>query len=327
MARERLALADDVVPPLTNAEPIRVGTSGWIYLHWRGVFYPKDLPASRWLTFLSSRMTSVEINGTFYSLTTPRACERWRAQVPAGFLFAVKGSRYITHMKKLRDVRAAMANFFASGILRLGSQLGPILWQIPPVLRFDPEVAERFLALLPRDMRAAERLARRHDQRVTGRAALTAPDGRDRRLVYAVEARHESWMSEEAARLLSRWDDALVWADTGGKHPDTAVQTSRTLAYVRLHGPRRIYEGHYSAKALDAWAVRAKQWAREGKQVAIYFDNDRGGAAALDAVRLRWALDGAAAEPRAPTRRVPASRAPRSRPKPVHFGFRRRTDG
>jgi uncharacterized protein YecE (DUF72 family) len=312
------------MPPVTEAPPIRVGTSGWIYDHWRGVFYPKDVPASRWLTFLSSRLTSVEINGTFYSLTTPRACDRWRALVPPEFLFAVKGSRYITHMKKLRDVRAAMANFFASGILRLGSQLGPILWQIPPVLRFDPVVAESFLALLPRDVRAAERLARRHDSRVTGRAALTAPDGRNRRLLYALEVRHESWMSDAALRLLSRFDDALVWADTAGLHPDTAVQTSRTLAYVRLHGEERIYEGHYSEDALARWAERARAWALEGKQVAIYFDNDRGGAAALDAVRLRAALDGAAEAPGATARRVRATLPSRPRARPDHFGFRRR---
>ena len=311
---------------MTDATPIRVGTSGWIYSHWRGVFYPKDLPASRWLTFLSSRLTSVEVNGTFYSLTTPRACDRWREQVPPDFLFAIKGSRYITHMKKLRDVRAAMANFFASGILRLGSQLGPILWQIPPSLRFEPAVAERFLALLPRDVRAAERLARRHDDRVTGRAALTAPDGRDRRLVHALEARHESWMSEAAARLLSRWDDALVWADTGGEHPETAEQTSRALAYVRLHGPLQIYEGHYSDAALASWAGRARKWALEGKQVVIYFDNDRGGAAVLDAVRLRSAIGEAVEERRRSARRAPGSSALRRRPKPAHFRFRRRRD-
>ncbi len=308
--------------PVTETRAIRIGTSGWIYSHWRGIFYPKDLPASRWLNFLSSRLSSVEINGTFYSLTTPRACDRWRAQVPPDFLFAVKGSRYITHMKKLRDVRAAMANFFASGILRLGSQLGPILWQIPPALRFDPEVAERFLALLPRDVAAAERLARRHDSRVTGRAALTAPDGRNRRLLHALEARHGSWMSQEALRLLSRREIALVWADTGGKHPETVVQTSRALAYVRLHGPDRIYEGHYSGNVLDAWARRARQWALEGKHVAIYFDNDRGGAAALDAVRLRSAVEGSAAELRG-LQRAPSAPS-RERPRPAHFGFRRR---
>lgn len=311
---------------MRDADPIRIGTSGWIYSHWRGVFYPKDLPASRWLTFLSSRLPSVEINGTFYSLTTPRACDRWRSQVPSDFVFAVKGSRYITHMKKLRDVRPALANFFASGILRLGAQLGPILWQIPPVLRFEPAVAERFLALLPRDVRSAERLARRHDARVTGRAAVTAPDGRDRKLLYAWEARHESWMSDAATRLLSRWDDALVWADTGGKHPETPAQTSRTLAYVRLHGEQRIYEGHYSADALDSWARRARAWVREGKQVAIYFDNDRGGAAALDAVRLRSALGRDGDAPRRPTRLASASAPLRARPAPAHFRFRRRGD-
>src|SRR5437773_9312726 len=150
----------------------RVGTSGWLYPHWRGDFYPRKLPQRLELPYLAERLGTVEINGTFYSLTRPETCTAWRRSVPDGFVFAVKGSRYITHMLKLRNFQRPLANFFASGILRLGAQLGPILWQLPPQLPFDRERARRFFAELPRDLRGAERWARRHDARTKGRAAL-----------------------------------------------------------------------------------------------------------------------------------------------------------
>ena len=144
------------------APPIRVGTSGWIYEHWRERFYPRGLPTKRWLSYLAERLPAVEVNGTFYSLTRPSACEAWRAAVPDGFVFALKGSRYITHMLKLRNFRAPLANFFASGILRLGAHIGPILWQLPPQLPFDRARADEFFSALPEDVRAAERRARNH---------------------------------------------------------------------------------------------------------------------------------------------------------------------
>ncbi|HEV7499144.1 MAG TPA: DUF72 domain-containing protein [Vicinamibacteria bacterium] len=306
---------------------VHVGTSGWVYPHWRGRFYPPGLPASRWLEFLAAAFSTVEVNATFYSLTTPRACDRWRAVVPPEFLFALKGSRYITHMKQLRNVDAALANFYSSGILRLGAQLGPVLWQLPPRLRFERSVAEEFFGRLPRDVRAAEKLARRHDARVAGRACLRAPDGRDAPIRYALEARHPSWMEEEAAALLRDHAIALVWADTGGEHPATGVQTTEALAYVRLHGPRKIYEGHYSTGELEAWARRACGWAQSGTPVFVYFDNDRDAAAAQDARRLA-ALVEDRADPDgldAGADRVEAFRAPRARP--AHFAFRvRRAD-
>src|SRR4029453_6921655 len=184
--------------------PIRVGTSGWNYAHWRGRFYPSALPASRWLAHLSALLPTVEVNGPFYSLTRPAACGACPAAVPDDFVFAVKGSRYITHMLKLRDFRAPLANFFASGILRLGRTLGPILWQLPPQLPFARARTDAFLSALPAGTRAAERWARRHDARTTGRAALTAPDGRELPLRHALEVRHPTWLSDEATALLAR---------------------------------------------------------------------------------------------------------------------------
>ena len=304
--------------------PIRVGTSGWNYSHWRGRFYPEGLPQRRWLSHLAALLPTVEVNGTFYSLTRPSACDAWRAAVPEGFVFAIKGSRYITHMRKLRDFRAPLANFFASGILRLGRTLGPILWQLPPQLPFDRARAEAFLAALPGDVREAERWARRHDARTTGRAALTAPDGRDLALRHAFEVRHPSWLSDEALETLARYDAALVAADTAGLHPFSLRRTSRALAYVRLHGARRLYEGAYTGDELAEWAARAREWAAEGAAVFVYFDNDRDAQAARDALRLQGLLRGATKpdEPETPEP-DPADRPLAPRAAPEHFGFRR----
>jgi uncharacterized protein YecE (DUF72 family) len=294
-----------------------VGTSGWIYGHWKGLFYPPKLASRRWLTYLAERLPSVEVNGTFYSLTRPSACQAWREAVPPGFVFALKGSRYITHMLKLANFRAPLANFFASGVLRLGRMLGPVLWQLPPQLPFRAERADAFFAALPRTVAEAERWARRHDSRTTGRAALTAPDGRDTPLLHAVEIRHESWLSDEALRLLERRSIALVAADTASRHPLSLARTSRELAYVRLHGARRLYEGRYTEDELQQWAARCREWAREGATVCVYFDNDRDAAAPKDAVRLWEILCGkmASADPvREPDTPLPP------RETPGHFG-------
>jgi uncharacterized protein YecE (DUF72 family) len=298
---------------------ILVGTSGWLYPHWRGRFYPPGLGTGRWLGYLAERLPTVEINGTFYSLTRPEACDGWRTAVPADFVFALKGSRYITHMLKLRKFRAPLANFFASGILRLGAQLGPILWQLPPQLRFDRERVEPFLAALPHDVRGAERLARRHDERTTGRSALTAPDAREAPLRHAFEVRHESWVSDEALTTLERHGAALVAADTAGRHPLPLMRTSRTHAYVRLHGARRLYEGAYTDGELALWAQRCRAWASEGAPVFVYFDNDRDAQAAHDAIRLNALLVGAPVAPRDVSADEPA---PPPRTAPAHFGMR-----
>jgi uncharacterized protein YecE (DUF72 family) len=204
--------------------------------------------------------------------------------VPEDFVFAIKGSRYITHMLKLGRFEPALANFFASGILRLGATLGPILWQLPPQLPFHEARARTFFAALPRDVAAAERWARRHDARTTGRAALTAPDGRERALRYAVEVRHPSWLTEPALALLREFDLALVAADTAGRHPFSLARTA-SFAYVRLHGATALYASRYSDAELASWAAQARDWAR-AHDVFIYFDNDAQGHAPHDAVRL-----------------------------------------
>ena len=276
---------------------VLIGTSGWQYPSWRGDFYPAGLPHARELEYLAARFATVEVNGTFYSLTRPTACAAWRQQVPEGFLFAIKGSRYITHMLKLRRFEPALANFFASGILRLGSALGPILWQLPPQLPFDRDRARAFFLALPRDVAGAERWARRHDARTTGRAALTAAGRSDAPLRHAVEVRHASWLTEEAFAVMRAFDVALVAADTAGRHPFSTQRTA-AFAYVRLHGSTVLYASRYRTAELTSWAKRIADWARGGSDVFVYFDNDARGHAPHDALRLRRAVEARLLRPR-----------------------------
>ena len=263
-----------------------VGTSGWIYPHWNGRFYPDGLPGKRQLAFLASQFSTVEVNGTFYSLARPDSFARWRAETPDDFVFAIKGSRYLTHMLKLKEPQAPLANFFAQGLLLLGKKLGPILWQLPPQFAFDAERARAFFALLPRDLDDAARLARKHDHRLDGRSVLRAPDGHGRPLRHALEIRHASWLGEEALRLMSAHGIALVTADTADHHPLSVERTSDTFAYVRLHGARELYASRYSNAELDQWAALTDRWRARGSDVYVYFDNDDKAHAPDDARRL-----------------------------------------
>jgi len=280
---------------------VRIGISGWTYPAWRGRFYPKGLAQRRELEYVAQRMRSVEINGSFYSLQRPSSYESWRAQTPDGFMFAVKGGRFITHMKKLAGVEAPLANFFASGVLALGPKLGPVLWQVPPVLRFDPDRLAAFFDLLPRTTYEAARLARDHDQRLDGRA-LTEADA-DRPLRHALEVRHASYCTREFVDLLRAHDIALVVADTAGLWPDLEDVTA-DFVYVRLHGADELYVSGYTEAALDEWAAKIRRWAagasptgehtvapparrvRGGRDVFVYFDNDAKVHAPFDALAL-----------------------------------------
>src|SRR6476660_7374547 len=179
---------------------LRIGISGWRYAGWRGVFYPKDLAQRRELEFASHAFNSVEINGSFYSLQLPSSYQRWYAETQAGFVFSVKGGRFITHMKKLRDVEVPLANFFAQGVLALKEKLGPILWQFPPGFAFNPERFEQFFKMLPRDMNEALKLARRRDVRMKGRSYLRVE--KNHPLRHAAEIRHDSFKLPEFVKLL-----------------------------------------------------------------------------------------------------------------------------
>src|SRR5579875_3533169 len=261
-----------------------VGTSGWNYPRWRGDFYPPGLVHRRELEYLSHRTTSAELNGSFYSLQRPTSYAAWRDQVPDDFVFAVKGGRFITHLKRLRDVESALANFFASGVLALPPKLGPILWQLPARQPYDAELLEAFFALLPRTTTEAERLAERHDDKLKEGRALTRATSY-MTLRHALEPRHESFLKPEAADLLRRHDIAIVLADSAGRWPGIDRDTA-DFRYVRLHGDTELYASGYSPAALGAWAERCREWASGGQDVYVYFDNDAKGFAPHDAVAL-----------------------------------------
>lgn len=263
---------------------VRIGISGWRYAPWRGIFYPQGLRQADELAFAAERFDSVEINGSFYSLQRPESYATWRDATPEKFVFAVKGSRYITHMKRLRDVDVAAANFWASGVLELEGKLGPVLWQFPPSLAFDDRFAS-FFADLPRTTRAAARVGRRHDRRVP-RPAFGS--GVERPLRHAVEVRHPSFACEESLALLRRHGIALVVADSAGHFPYFEEVTS-DFVYIRLHGAEKLYASGYSSTAIAHWAELVNAFGKRG-DVYVYFDNDVKAHAPFDAQALAKAM-------------------------------------
>jgi uncharacterized protein YecE (DUF72 family) len=200
---------------------------------------------------------TVEINGSFYSLQHPDSWRRWYRDTPDGFVFSVKGPRFITHMLKLRGVEKPLANFFASGVLALRQKLGPILWQLPPIGAFDPARMEAFLSLLPRDTGAALRLARRRHPRMYGRSHLSIDAPRPLR--HAIEVRHPSYLDERFLALLRAHGVALVVAETAQRWP-MPMDVTADFVYVRLHGDRELYRSGYGAAALARWAERIAAW-------------------------------------------------------------------
>lgn len=278
----------------------RIGISGWSYRGWQGPFYPKDLPQKRHLEYASRQFNSIEINGSFYSLQTPQTYRRWYEETPEGFVFAVKGSRFITHTRRLGDAETPLANFFASGLLLLRDKLGPLLWQVPANFRYDRERLRAFAELLPRDTEEAVELARKHDQRVKGREWVRT-DHR-RRLRHAIEIRNETFLNPEFVRLLRDHNIAIVFSDA----PDWPYTEELTagFAYLRLHGSRQTYASRYTDRELDRWAKRISSWrsgaepsdahkitdrkppARQSRDVYVYFDNDQMANAPKDAGRL-----------------------------------------
>lgn len=267
---------------------IRIGTSGWTYPHWRGAFYPPGLPHRAELAYAARQFNSLELNGSFYSLQTPASYRRWFEATPPNFLFAVKGGRFITHLKRLHGVEGALANFYASGVLRLAEKLGPVLWQLPARVAYDPAVLEDFLGLLPRTATEAARLAERHDARLAGRAWTVAEH--DGPLRHALEVRHDSFCTAQAAAQLRRCGVSLVVADAAGEFP-LIEEVTADFVYVRLHGSRELYASGYDAAELDFWAARVRAWLRGGeplgarrfttevpvelpRDVYVYFDND-----------------------------------------------------
>ena len=264
----------------------RIGISGWTYPPWRGVFYPKGLRQKDELSYAAGQFRTVEVNGTFYGLQKPDSFATWAAQVPQDFVFSIKAPRFITHIRRLRDVSVPVANFLASGVLRLGTKLGPILWQLPPSLVFDAQVVEAFLAALPHDTQAAAEIAAQHEKRLDGRD-WTKTDA-CRPLRHAIEIRHESFRDPAFIALLRQYRVALVCADTP-QWPRLGDVTA-DFVYARLHGSDQLYASGYGDDAIAAWAGRVHTWQAGGtpqdldrvaaaaprrkRDVYVYFDND-----------------------------------------------------
>ena len=262
---------------------VRIGVSGWRYGPWRKNFYPAGLVQRRELEYLAGTFPTVELNGSFYSLQRPESYQRWRAQTPPGFTFAVKGGRFITHLKRLRDVQVPLANFFASGVLALEDRLGPMLWQLPERQRLDLDQIAHFLHLLPTSTTDAAALAAGHDEHLAGRAWTTTDT--DRPLRHALEVRHESFADPAFHRLLRDHEVALVVSEGAGRWP-VFEETTADLVYVRLHGDRELYVSGYDATALQAWATKVRRWHGAGHDVVVYFDNDAKVRAPFDALAL-----------------------------------------
>jgi uncharacterized protein YecE (DUF72 family) len=233
---------------------IHIGTSGWHYGHWRGPFYPDDLGAPQFLSYYAARFATVEINNSFYQLPSPRALEIWRDTVPPDFVFAVKASRFITHMNKLRAPERSLPPFF-NRIALLGEKLGPILFQLPPRWRFNAVRLAAFLAVLPADYR------------------------------YTLELRDQSWINDQALDLLARHGAAFCIYELNGYRAPREVTAG--FVYIRLHGPGGPYQGRYSAHTLAAWAQAITAWSQQGREVFCYFDNDEAGYAAHNALELQ----------------------------------------
>ncbi len=244
--------------PLGMSCKVRIGTSGWHYKHWRGPFYPEDLPPSKMLSYYYQHFDTVEINNSFYRLPTSECFCAWRAATPGGFCFAVKASRFLTHRKKLRDPENALDNLLPR-VAELKEKLGPILFQLPPNWQANPERLDTLLTLLPR------------------------------KPLYAFEFRDPSWHTPGIYAILRRHNAAFCAFDLAGFQ--SPVEITADFTYSRLHGPGGKYQGSYSHSALSGWAERIRGWRRQLRSVFVYFDNDQAGYAAHNALTLKQLVD------------------------------------
>jgi uncharacterized protein YecE (DUF72 family) len=236
---------------------VRIGTSGWHYVHWRGVFYPEDLPKNKWLEHYAKEFDTVEINNTFYQLPKEETFKNWHKQAPKDFLFSVKANRYITHVKRLKDVQEPLERFF-KGVRCLKRNLGPVLYQLPPSMHKDIERLRGFLKLLPEKLKAI------------------------------FEFRHESWFSEETYKLLSEYNVGFCVHDLWQKGTPRIVTGDK--AYVRFHGTTGRYSGSYSKAQLRDWANWLKDQTKKVRGIYVYFNNDVHGHAVKNAKQLKEQL-------------------------------------
>lgn len=237
--------------------PARTGTSGWSYDHWKQVFYPAELSRQDWLEYYAQHLNTVEINNSFYHLPEQDTLDDWYRRVPDDFIFSVKASRYITHMKKLKDPRASIKNFFQR-ISLLDDKLGPVLFQLPPRWTFNGDRLEAFLQSL------------------------------DSRFKYAFEFRDHSWLNPQSYELLSKYNAAFCIYELDGYL--SPQQVTADFVYLRLHGPGEAYQGNYQTRTLEKWASSIANWTSQGREVYCYFDNDQSGYAVRNALSLQSML-------------------------------------
>lgn len=281
----------------------RIGISGWRYAPWRKNFYPEGLTQKRELYFASRSVNSIEINGSFYALQTPERYQNWHDDTPDDFMFSVKAPRFITHIRRLKDVEHPVANFFASGVLDLKKKLGPILWQFPPSFKFDAELFESFLKLLPRTAKEAAVAVQKY------REDFENPTKQSQRLRHCVEIRNKTFLEAEFIEMLRAFNVAFVVADSAGRFPYAENITSDFI-YMRLHGDTELYKSGYTDEALARWFERMQIWSKgeqpkdakliaeaaprdskDERDVFCYFDNTDKLWAPYDARKILAKLD------------------------------------
>lgn len=233
---------------------VYIGTSGWSYNHWLENFYPKNLSNKKWLEHYSKNLKTVELNASFYHLPTPQVFTNWYKNTPKNFLFSVKASRFITHVKKLNNCKQPLSKFIKSA-KNLKEKLGPILFQLPPSLKANEKKLENFLKILPR------------------------------RYIYAIEPRNEDWQRKEILKILKKYKIALCVADSP-KFPLFKEITSN-FVYIRMHGGKILYGSNYSKKELAKWANKIKKWLKDDFDIFVYFNNDFSGYAVKNARTLK----------------------------------------
>lgn len=240
---------------------IHIGTSGWSYNHWKNIFYPPRLKTTDWLTFYSTHFSTTEINGSFYKLPTVESVIEWTKKVPRDFLFCPKMSRFLTHMKKLKDPEEPLERFF--GIFEpMKHMMGPVLLQLPAMLKFNCQKTEHLYHLL-------KTLYRKYE--------------------FVMEVRHESWLEEKSLALMTRYDVGLVISQSGDRFPYSEMVTAKNI-YIRFHGPGELYASSYAEKMLKEFARKFKNWAKEGHVIWAFFNNDIHGYAIEDGKRLQKLL-------------------------------------
>ena len=241
---------------------IQIGTSGWSYRHWKGLFYPPRLKSTEWLRFYADHFYTTEINGSFYKLPTQETVIEWTKKVPTNFMFCPKMSRFLTHMKKLNDPDEPLERFF-NIFQQMKKMMGPVLLQLPRQLRFNYNKAEHLYHLLGSKYKKYE---------------------------FVLEVRHETWLKKESLDLMTKHDIGLVISQSGERFPYSEMVTAKNI-YIRFHGPRELYASSYSDEMLKEFAKKFRNWEREGHTIWAYFNNDIHGFAIEDARRLTKLLE------------------------------------